>query len=79
MMTHLGFGITFCSYDCAGMLLLRLWLEMSLVIAGWPPADIWLLPKLRTGLSTERTAGPAGSAAAAAATCAVGLLRGLGC
>uniref|UniRef100_A0A8D8HNN9 (northern house mosquito) hypothetical protein n=1 Tax=Culex pipiens TaxID=7175 RepID=A0A8D8HNN9_CULPI len=43
---NLGFGVTFCSYDCAGMLL-RLWLEMSLLIAGWPPADIRLLLKLR--------------------------------
>lgn len=40
---NLGFGITFCGYDCTVMLLLQL----SLVLAGRSPAaDIWLPLKL---------------------------------
>lgn len=80
----LGFGITFCSYDCTVILLLLLQLSLMvvnatsstlllLVITG-RPADLrcrWPLLVLRRaggGMSPKRTSGPVASAATTTAT-----------
>lgn len=91
----LGFGITFCSYDCTVMLILLLLLKLSLMVVNATstllllllitgrPADLRRrLPVLLLVLrmSPKWTSGPVASAAATATTgAAVCGLLGLGC
>lgn len=70
----LGFGITFCSYDCTAVMLILLLLlllsRLLLLITGRRPADLLRLPlKLCAGMSAKGTSGgPVASAGTSTAT-----------
>lgn len=90
----LGFGITFCSYDCTVMLILLLLLKLSLMVVN-ATSTLLLLLLLITGrpadlrrrlpvlllvlrMSPKRTSGPVASAAATATTGAAAVCGLLG-